>query len=547
MPTTLSPENFFLSLELNSSKDNSSIYDTNTLRNSPTFQKYGFGSIIQLFQKPSTFKQPNVPSVEGTLFVETTIVSYLVKNTMVSVSLYIIRDKNLWVLIPASSTLSGAPISQSEALKKYKSNGKHFGKFAIEKNARAYKAALESHFAANLQKKSLSETAQFGPYVTSLNLSYSIDAANQIQFTVIDKDYLMMEKNLFAARRKLLYRGNMYEIGVVEVGQGPASSPQITVTAWDAAVQAMKRNKKPDSISGSSAYEYAVNAAREFGLDLIAEKSNKTQTINKGNGTNSDESVWSVLSSAANQDEFVLYVMDGIMVYGSQKWLMWKFGTDSKSIISTQLKSTKGLALKGNIDLNSRPTVKNSNGSISTVLSISIGEGKLTVLIPTVIKKQDGKGVIVSDADAIKHYKKTGQHLGKFFNAKDATTYAIALSAQQDKLYSSNKQSSLKLYSRLYYNPGGTIPVDAQKFTVLEYPTVRQSENDPLEGDGRIRVAKPNGCLIRPGQTVIIGPKPTLFQGGYIVTEVSFSEGTNDPVEISFRTPEKPVDQEDKP
>lgn len=446
MPTILSPEDFFLSLELDFSKGNSSIYDPNTLRNNATFQKYGLGSIIQLFQNPSTFKEPNVPSVEATLFLNQTIVSYLVKKTMVSVSLYIIKDKNLWVLIPASSTASGTPISQSEALKKYKSNGKHFGKFSVEKNAQAYKIALEAHFAINLQKKSLSEVSQFGPYVTSLNLSYSIDGANQIQFTVIDKDYLMMENNLFAARRKLLYRGTMYEIGVIEVGQGPASSPQVTVTAWDAAVQAMKRNKKPDSISGSSAYEYAVNAAREFGLDLVAEKSNKTQTINKGNGTNSDESVWSVLSSAANQDEFVLYVMDGVMVYGSQKWLLWKYGLDRKG----------------------------------------------------------------------------------YYDAK-------------------TKILTFKNYCRLYYNPGGTIPADAKKFTVMEYPTIRQSENDPLEGDGRIVVAKPNGCLIRPGQTVIIGPKPTLFQGGYIVTEVSFSEGTNEPVEISFRTPEKPKNQEDKP
>jgi len=447
MPYALSPEDFFLSLELGFSKGDSSIYDPNTLRNNATFQKYGLGSIIQLFQKPTPFKQPNVPTVEGTLLLENIIVSYLVSgNYMLSVSTYIIKDKNLWVIIPSSSSKNGQRISQSEALKKYKSDGKHFGKFAIEKNAQAYKTALESNFAKNLEKKSLSEVSQFGPYVTSLNLSYSIDGANQIQFTVIDKDYLMMENNLFLARRKLLYRGTMYEIGVVEVGQGPASSPQVTVTAWDAAVQAMKRDKKPDSISGSSAYEYAVNAAKKFGIELIAEKTNKTQTINKGNGTNSDQSVWSVLQSAANQDEFVLYVMDGVMVYGSQKWLLWKYGADSKSTYNTKTKVT-----------------------------------------------------------------------------------------------------TTKKYSRLYYNPGGTIPADAQKFTVMEYPTIRQSENDPLEGDGRIVVAKPNGCLIKPGMTVIIGPKPTLFQGGYIVTEVSFSEGTNDPVEISFRTPEKPVNQEDKP
>jgi hypothetical protein len=31
-----------------------------------------------------------------------------------------------------------------------------------------------------------------------------------------------------------------------------------------------------------------------------------------------------------------------------------------------------------------------------------------------------------------------------------------------------------------------------------------------------------------------------MFRGGYLVTEVSFSEGTTEPVSISFRTPVKP-------
>jgi hypothetical protein len=268
-----------------------------------------------------------------------------------------------------------------------------------------------------------------------------MDGSNQIQFTVIDKNYAMMEKNFFMNRRVIKYRGAWYEIGVVEVGPGPGGSPQITVTAWDEAIQKMKRDKNPESISGSSVYEYAFNAARKYGLQFVAEKSNKTQTINKGRGNNSDENVWSVLKGSATQDEFVLYVMDGVMVYGSQKWLMWKFGTDSKTTV----------------------------------------------------------------------------------NAK-------------------TKKSTTRKYSRLYYDfePGYVMPKDAEKFKVMEYPTIRQSENDPLEGDGAVVVAKPTGCIIRPGHTVVIGPKPTMFRGGYLVTEVAFSEGTPEPVSISFRTPEKP-------
>ena len=90
---------------------------------------------------------------------------------------------------------------------------------------------------------------------------------------------------------------------------------------------------------------------------------------------------------------------------------------------------------KGNIDLTNRPTVKNSDGSISTVRSITVSEGKTAVLIPTVIRKPDGTGKVVSNNDAIKHYKRTGEHLGKFDSINNANSYAEQLHKDQAKRY----------------------------------------------------------------------------------------------------------------
>ena len=84
----------------------------------------------------------------------------------------------------------------------------------------------------------------------------------------------------------------------------------------------------------------------------------------------------------------------------------------------------------GNIDLNSRPVVKNKDGSISTERSIIIEEDGECILIPTVVD-----GEIVSDEEAIEHYHRTNQHHGKYDNLKDAEKDARRLSDIQRKRY----------------------------------------------------------------------------------------------------------------
>ena len=93
----------------------------------------------------------------------------------------------------------------------------------------------------------------------------------------------------------------------------------------------------------------------------------------------------------------------------------------------------------GNIDLTKRPVVKNKDGSISTVRSMSFEEDGMQILIPTVVGNK-----VVSDKTAIDHYHKTGEHLGMFSSVKAANAYAKKLHEEQDKMYSGKKQESIE-------------------------------------------------------------------------------------------------------
>ena len=100
----------------------------------------------------------------------------------------------------------------------------------------------------------------------------------------------------------------------------------------------------------------------------------------------------------------------------------------------------------GNVDLANRPQVKNADGSISTVRSMSFEEDGKEILIPTV--SPDGK--ILSDQDAIDLYHKTGQHLGKFDTPEHADAYAQALHQSQERYYRGDLQidpASIRLVS----------------------------------------------------------------------------------------------------
>lgn len=141
--------------------------------------------------------------------------------------------------------------------------------------------------------------------------------------------------------------------------------------------------------------------------------------------------------------------------------------------------NAKGLLSAGNIDLSKRPVVKNPDGSISTVRSMSFNEDGREILVPTV--SPDGK--LLDEDQAIDLYHRTGQHLGMFDNPDDATAYAQTLHSQQEQMYAqpqeAPKMDRMQQLSTALVNADKAGDVEAAKTLANEIIRMRGEQNQP--------------------------------------------------------------------
>ena len=58
-----------------------------------------------------------------------------------------------------------------------------------------------------------------------------------------------------------------------------------------------------------------------YGLLFVGEKSSKIKSASKNSGDNQADSVWTVITNIAGNSQYVVFVADGTLYFGSEKWL----------------------------------------------------------------------------------------------------------------------------------------------------------------------------------------------------------------------------------
>lgn len=272
-------------------------------------------------------------------------------------------------------------------------------------------------------------TQSVAPLITALDVSLSMDGASEIQFEILDVDFVLAKNNMFLLRRNVFYRDQVFEIAATEVSPSPTDDPLIRIQARSKNIQLMKRDKKPESFREMTASMFGQMIADRFGMEYFAEKSEAVQTIIKASGNNNDESVWDVLSRLAGDLQYVLFETNNTLFFTGQENLLGKWGDPDYQTQNMQF-------------------------------------------IPLVWPEQD------------------------------ETRF-----------------------------PGST-----NRWVLLEQPSIRKSDDDPMSAQGSVVLDRLNGKFVRPGMTLYLEGIPD-FTDFYLVTNVSFSEGTVDPVRVDFRTP----------
>lgn len=172
--------------------------------------------------------------------------------------------------------------------------------------------------------------------VINMTVDYSVNGCSQLTIDIADPDLMMYQNNYFQISTPILFKGGdnhpsgygeTFRISSLEISQSPDGYYMVRLECRTKAVQEMKEDKTPQSYKSSTGFEFARKVAAKFKLIPYVEeiKGIKQSTI-KVKKTNNKDSVWDVLLRAAQDINFLCFVSNGRLFFGSPQWLLGRWG-----------------------------------------------------------------------------------------------------------------------------------------------------------------------------------------------------------------------------
>lgn len=357
--------------------------------------------------------------------------------------------------------------------------------------------------------------------LVSINVSYSMDLCPQISIQLFDPEFRMLKSNYFAIGQNLIFKSStpaiydnfgisspnnpsqilqdhpsdvsftvddryvgwvtqVYEVASVSVSPGSGASPSITVEARTKAIQQMKRDKSPSNIKGEG-HVYVSQAAQQYQLESFVQQTSKSKQISKGGTDKQADSLWDVLNSLASSAKFSLFEANGTLFFASNQYIFGLWGPEYISNASVFNPQTNVFDTKPmNFWYVNWPAIPQD-------------------WFPTITK-------------------------AGFFESYNATVPGTLPGSPMWRF-----DDKGDIYTNVKY-PQALIP--------LAMPTFRRSDNDIYQVEGSLSLDRSNGIFLRPGMTIYVDGIPT-FNDFYLITDVSYSHMSTDPVQITFKKPER--------
>lgn len=195
--------------------------------------------------------------------------------------------------------------------------------------------------------------------VLSIQTEYNMDLATQVTVQVHDPDFVLARNHYFAIARTVWYRSFSHsgleqprdgglvegsriwqrmEIASATMGQGSGLSAVWTIQLRPKGIQQLKRKKDNKGISGEG-HNFIKNAAGWAGLySVVQQVKGDTDSSWQAEGDDGHkESAWDVMSrvkgAASPKDEpyqFMMFEVDNVLFFGTQRWLLGQWGSQYK-------------------------------------------------------------------------------------------------------------------------------------------------------------------------------------------------------------------------